>query len=103
MVFVGSNDNNVYGLDAATGEERWRYETGDSVTSSPAVAEGVVFIGSFDGYVYGLDSATGGERWRYQAGPILSSPSVVGNVVYFGSADGRLLARQPFNPMNIGG
>ena len=83
--------------------EIWTYQTGDQVTSSPAVAEGVVFIGSFDGYIYGLDAATGDERWRFQAGPILSSPSFVDDVIYFGSADGRLLARQPFNLLNIGG
>lgn len=101
MVYFGSNDQKVYAVDAVTGLQMWVYETGDQVTSSPAVADGVVFIGSFDGYIYGLDAESGAERWHFQAGPILSSPSVVDGVVYFGSADGRILARQPFNLLNI--
>jgi outer membrane protein assembly factor BamB len=103
MVYFGSNDKYVYAVDATTGQQKWTYQTGDQITSSPAVADGVVYIGSFDGYIYGLDAATGAERWRYQAGPVLSSPSIVGDTVYFGSADGRLLARRPFNLLNIGG
>jgi outer membrane protein assembly factor BamB/endonuclease YncB( thermonuclease family) len=102
MVYFGSNDQYVYAIDLTTGLQVWTYQTGDQVLSSPAVADGVVFIGSFDGYIYGLDAKTGAERWHYQAGPILSSPSVVGDVVYFGVADGRLLARKPFNLLNIG-
>lgn len=102
-VFFGSNDQNVYAVDAETGQQVWIYATGDQVLSSPAVADGVVFVGSFDGFIYGLDAETGAERWRYQGGPMFGSPSVVDGVVYFGSADGRLLARQPFNLLNLGG
>jgi len=41
-------------LAAATGEERWRFETGGDVYASPAVVGGVVYIGSKDGYVYAI-------------------------------------------------
>ena len=34
--------------------ERWRYETGVGVESSPAVVAGVVYVGSLDGSVYAL-------------------------------------------------
>ena len=34
------------------GEEVWSYENGQPVTSSPAVAGGMVVVGSDDGYVY---------------------------------------------------
>jgi outer membrane protein assembly factor BamB/endonuclease YncB( thermonuclease family) len=101
-VYFGSADKSVYALDATTGKVVWTYLTGDQITSSPAVADGVVYIGSFDGYIYGLDGATGAERWRYQASPIFSSPAVAGDIVYFGTGDGRLLARKPFNLLNIG-
>ena len=39
----------------AGGYERWRYETGVGVESSPAVVDGVVYVGSDDGYLYALD------------------------------------------------
>ena len=34
--------------------ERWRYETGVGVESSPAVVAGVVYVGSSDGFVYAV-------------------------------------------------
>ena len=56
VIHVGSWDNYVYALDAASGELRWRYETGDSVFSSPAVVDGVVYVGSWDNYVYAVST-----------------------------------------------
>lgn len=38
---------------------KWKFHTGGSVTSSPAVANGVVYVGSADHNLYALDSATG--------------------------------------------
>ena len=56
-VYIGSNDQQVYALDAATGHPRWSYTTQGAVTSRPAVAGGTVYIGSNDHEVYAL--ATG--------------------------------------------
>ena len=52
VVYLGSDDSNVYALNASTGALLWKYTTGDHVDSSPAVANGVVYIGSTDGNVY---------------------------------------------------
>ena len=38
VVYVGSDDSDVYALDASTGDLIWSYETGDYVFSSPAVS-----------------------------------------------------------------
>ena len=46
VVYVGSNDGNVYALNASTGAMLWSYTTGGGVYSSPAVANGVVYVGS---------------------------------------------------------
>lgn len=40
----------------------WDYTTGDSLESSPAVANGVVYIGSTDDKLYALNASTGVER-----------------------------------------
>jgi len=53
-VYIGSRDNRVYALDAATGRERWTHETGGDVHSSPAVVDGTVYVGSWDNRVYAL-------------------------------------------------
>jgi outer membrane protein assembly factor BamB len=59
VVFVGSNDGNVYALNAATGTQLWSFTTGGSVGSSPAVANGAVYVGSNDGNLYAFDLAGG--------------------------------------------
>ena len=52
VVYVGSDDHNLYAFDAATGAPLRVLLTGGPVTSSPAVANGVVYVGSEDGYLY---------------------------------------------------
>ena len=52
VVYVGSIDDNVYALNAATGAKLWGYTTGSYVDSSPAVANGVVYVGSYDHNLY---------------------------------------------------
>src|SRR6266702_1507040 len=92
VVYVGSADDNVYALDAASGTKKWAYHTGNNV-DSPAVVGGVVYVGSADGNVYALDAASGTKKWAYHSGgPVLSSPTVAGCVVYVGSADGNVYA-----------
>jgi hypothetical protein len=58
---VGSQDNNVYALNASTGVPLWSYTTGGPVESSPAVANGVVYVGSDDNNIYAFAPLTGEE------------------------------------------
>jgi outer membrane protein assembly factor BamB len=51
VVYVGSDDGNVYALDAASGTKKWAYPIG-GMDSSPAVADGVVYVGALGGGVY---------------------------------------------------
>ncbi|MCK4394788.1 PQQ-binding-like beta-propeller repeat protein [Candidatus Bipolaricaulota bacterium] len=85
----------------APGTLRWRYETGGSVNSSPAIgADGTVYVGSTDRYLYALTS-DGRLKWRYETGQIVvSSPAIGadgtvyvasdGNCIYALTPDGRL-------------
>jgi outer membrane protein assembly factor BamB len=52
VVYVGSDDKNVYALNANTGALLWSYTTGNEVYSSPTVTNGMVYVGSQDGNVY---------------------------------------------------
>ena len=93
VVYVGSDDNRLYALDASTGDLLWSYKTGDDVDSSPAVSGGVVYVGSDDNHLYALDASTGDLLWSYKTGDdVDSSPAVSGGVVYVGSDDNRLYA-----------
>ena len=57
VVYVGSDNNNVYALNAATGAKLWNYATGSAVFSSPAVSNLVVYVGSNDGNLYAIGTA----------------------------------------------
>ncbi|HKV73606.1 MAG TPA: PQQ-binding-like beta-propeller repeat protein [Gemmatimonadales bacterium] len=71
----------------------WRFATGGSVISSPAIAHGVVYVGSGDGWLYALRQADGNKLWAYQAdAAIASSPAVAEGSVYFTSRSGRIYA-----------
>ncbi len=100
-VSFGSGDAHLYSLDAATGELKWKFATGDVVHASPAYAGGTLFFGSWDSYFYAVDAATGKEKWRFHAGedPVIhnqqgfqSSPAVVDGVVYTGCRDSHVYA-----------
>jgi outer membrane protein assembly factor BamB len=100
-VYIGSGDQHVYALDAASGALRWSFATGDVVHASPAVVDGVVYVGSWDRNLYALDAATGRELWRYTTGNdttiynqigIASSAAVADGMVFVGGRDGHFHA-----------
>lgn len=85
VVYIGSDDNNVYAFDAETGTEVWTFETGGRVLTSPAVVGGVVYIGSYDKNLYALDSDTGNALWTFPMdGWVTADPVVADGVVYCG-------------------
>jgi PGF-CTERM protein len=93
VVYVGSDDNNTYALNATTGIELWNYTTGGAVLSSPAIVNGTVYIGSNDNYVYALNATTGAKVWSFTTGDyVFSSPAIVNGTVYVGSYDNNVYA-----------
>ena len=94
-IYVGSDDNNVYALDPATGDQYWNFTTGNQVVSSPVIgADGTVFVGSADGNLYALDSDDGTEKWAFPTGGSLwGVPAIdADGTVYVGSSDHNLYA-----------
>ncbi len=98
-IYFGSGDGNVYALDAMTGNELWRFKTGDVVHSSPAVNDGMIFIGSWDRNMYALDASSGKEIWRFTTGSdtiyhnqigIQGSPLISDSLLYFGCRDSHI-------------
>jgi outer membrane protein assembly factor BamB len=64
----------------------WTYTTGDDVSSSPAVANGLVYVGVDNG-LYAVNASTGELLWSYPTGGGIAffSPAVANGVVYVGS------------------
>jgi len=102
IVYAGSQDKNIYAINAQNGDLIWKYATGGPIISSPAVADGKVFIVSEDGYVYCLDPNKGALEWQtfvdsnltFTFGDLVlkSSPVISNGMVYIGSLDGNLYA-----------
>src|ERR1700694_3261353 len=76
VVYVGSEDDNVYALNANTGAKIWAFQTGGFVNSSPAVVGGVVYVGSADWNVYALNASTGAQMWAFNIGDSVSTKLV---------------------------
>ena len=94
QVVFGARDGSFYGVDRATGAQRWRSDHGMPwVIASPAVAEGTAVVGSSDGrFVTAVDLATGEERWRSRTGSNqMSSAAIAGGVVVVGDFAGAVL------------
>ena len=116
-LYFGSDDGNIYAVDASSGRQVGKRTTRGLVPGSPAIAGDTLYIGSYDGHFYALNAATGAMRWKFTTGGerhfeakglhgmtpagqtffdlydiYLSSPVVVEDSVFFGSGDGHLYA-----------
>lgn len=109
----------VYGLDPATGQQRWclaldrdaserqgcplaggQREGGllglgnnvdNRVIGGITIAEGRAFFGLANGTVYAVDAATGRDEWFFRAGrDVWAAPLLAGDVVVVGSLDHHL-------------
>ncbi|HWW45961.1 MAG TPA: PQQ-binding-like beta-propeller repeat protein, partial [Acidimicrobiia bacterium] len=47
----------------------WFFPTGDAVTATPTVVDGVVYVGSWDDTFYAVHLATGQLMWKYALSP----------------------------------
>jgi outer membrane protein assembly factor BamB len=110
-IYIGSDDGNLYCLDALTGSKQWEFKTGGLIRCRPAISAGNVYFASDDGYLYSLNASSGVQNWSYNIGnhikrilPDLntstgnlwdyfqSSPCIDSGTVYIGSADSCLYA-----------
>ncbi|HEX2908024.1 MAG TPA: serine/threonine-protein kinase [Phototrophicaceae bacterium] len=88
ICYIGSNDNNVYALDASSGYSSLRFRTNGPVVSSPVVEGDLLFFGSTDGILYAINAQSFREKWKFTTEkPIVSSPVIHQGAIYFGGTD----------------
>ncbi len=109
VVVVQSNDGKVFGFDAASGRELWRYDSSVPLltlrgSAAPRIAEDKVVLGLANGKLVGLNLFDGKERWRVEVAvpkgrseldrmvDVDATPLVVDDVVYAAAFQGRVLA-----------
>ena len=84
ILYIGSNDHNLYAINAMSGAMVWKYQLNSPVSSTPVIANGVVFISSAAD-MYALNARDATLLWKYTAdAPFVSDAVVVDGVVYFG-------------------
>lgn len=92
-LYVGSSDGKVYALDVVSGNEKWQFQTGGKIWTSPAIKNGVVYIGSHGDKIHALSCQDGSLLWEIELpAAIASSPVASGNKVFFGTFDHYLYA-----------
>jgi outer membrane protein assembly factor BamB len=71
MILVGSTDGALYALTPA-GEERWRYDSGAPIRSSPVIGRApagetgwITYFGNGAGKLFALNTRDGSKRWAY--------------------------------------
>ncbi len=94
-VYIGTDNGELFCLDAAMGTVVWSYltEGAGAVRNAPAVAgNGLIYFGSADNTLYCLDR-DGTPQWSHATGGELyiSSPSIaLTGRIYVGSYDGKI-------------
>lgn len=106
VMYISTNNNHVIALNAATGEQIWRYEYQGQASGGfwvqfqhhnrgVAVANGKVFVGTYDNYVVAIDAKIGNEVWKVnvdnaeQCGCMIrSAPLVAKDKVIVGGTGG---------------
>ena len=108
-LFVPTQDDELFALDAATGIELWRYETPGGplnfahyraaepgFPASPVVTGDIVWVPRPDGTLAALAAADGHELWTTQLGaPIVSAPAPAGDYLVVATFDGTVRALVP--------
>ena len=78
VIYVGSSDGAVYAFDASTGQQKWRFQTGEGLTSGPEV----IVVGKDDlGSM--LDAAVSAAQKRGAKREISATPVVKDGVVVY--------------------
>ncbi len=105
VLYYVSADNNVWAVDASTGETKWHYAAKldpvvtevfyQSASRGVTVGRGKVYLGTLDGRMVALDQKTGKELWstqltnmREEYGALFSSPPQLAGDILFGGTTG---------------
>jgi outer membrane protein assembly factor BamB len=88
-VVFGTLGGTVHGLDRASGEERWRHDSGGPVTSSPVFTGEHVVVGNRGSVLQALRPGQAQPLWRqtWWGSWVESSAVIVDGVGYIGSGD----------------
>ncbi|MCP4149690.1 MAG: PQQ-binding-like beta-propeller repeat protein [bacterium] len=68
VIFYVGEQNVLFGLDAATGKEKWTYRSLKPLDGMPAAVNCAVYVRSSDGYIHAVSTETGAGLWTLKLG-----------------------------------
>lgn len=94
-LLFGSHDGHLYCLNAATGEQIWKFDTRGPVNGSQAIHGEHTFVSGCDQPILRVVNTNTGEQHAeipLDGSLLVASPALVGDVLYFGTPDGEVIA-----------
>ncbi|VGO19582.1 outer membrane protein assembly factor BamB family protein [Pontiella sulfatireligans] len=103
IVYAGTPSRFVFAVDAASGEEIWRFETSGQVSGAPGVQDGRVYFGQQGGNdeMFCVDARTGDPIWTSHPGWVWVSSMPDEGRVFAGTVDGRIIALDAGNGQEL--
>lgn len=101
VIYVGTNDNDIYALRTSDGSMLWRYHTQGSIGEAPLVVNGIVYVSAntvvgpgaeYTGIAYALRASDGALLWKFARNGYTYTPVVVDGVAYIGAWDNTVSA-----------
>jgi outer membrane protein assembly factor BamB len=95
-IFIGTENGDVFALDAETGELVWQAKIKGEIIAPPAIDSGILVVNSASGVLKAFDANTGDELWKAEQDvPALtlrgiSTPVIASGGVLIGSGKGAL-------------
>ena len=106
VMYAGGNFGRVYALDAATGQELWKYDPHidgqwaryaccDAVNRGLVAFAGRVYVGALDGWLHAIDARSGQLVWKvdtlvgrdtHKPYTITGAPLLAGNLIVVGNS-----------------
>lgn len=87
ILWCASSDSYLYGLEMATGKERFKLKNNKAVVSSPVCAANRVMLAGGDGHCRAWDVTTGALLWDFDSikNFVVTRPLVKDGAIFFGS------------------
>lgn len=91
VIYVASNNGDVFALNRESGSRIWRARLDHEITGGVGVGGGKVLLGTEDSILIALDAATGDVLWETEvSSEVLASPASNGEIVVVHAIDGKL-------------
>ncbi|WP_395626673.1 PQQ-binding-like beta-propeller repeat protein, partial [Daejeonella sp.] len=90
FIYIGTNKGDFYRINPENGQVVWKYESGHSIKSTPAISEfGNIYFANINGVITAID-LNKVVKWKYNAAePISANILYIQNMVYGGTENGK--------------